>query len=252
MNDDPSMPERLRKLKALADHPETPPAEAEAARAKLRKLCSQAGIHEDQLSDEARIPWTATVPASLKLLWISCAAFILDDCQTGIRLAKGRKGTLTLHIATTVMDRADIERCFSYYHSLWQRGQSRISDQMAEKRAAIKAAQIDLKVLAKSRRIMGDEMIAKYSIFPPSLFARVKEQRAAEQAAPSTKPAKKAPLRKVTEADRQRWAAQSKARGSVTGDAWSKPTADLGGETKLLNSKRSTPRPAAWAAGQLF
>ena len=131
-------PDLIRKLAALANHPNTPPAEAAAARAKLKMLLERHNLTEEDISSERVFPWEIRwIPGHQKDLLISVMSMLLDSMTLPLGLRRDGKYWLA-RLTTTAADKIDIEACFSYYRKILEADRSRIQEEAKEKRATAK------------------------------------------------------------------------------------------------------------------
>lgn len=227
-------PELIRKLAALANHPNTPPEEAAAARRKLRTLLTKYGLTESDLASERKIEWVIPrVEPYEKELLSFVVSMILDTWMPPGKIRKTGK-CYQFQVATAVADQIDIEACFSYYRKILRSDRLIIQQEAAVLRGAIKKAGEQIKTLSAAMKKLPDVMQGKYRIYPPRLerdIRDLKARREAEAHAEETEkaPPAKAPTPKQQAAFDKEWEARRAAsRRMGNHDAWQKGEALAG------------------------
>jgi hypothetical protein len=228
-------PDLIRKLAALANHPNTPPAEAAAARRKLDALLAKHGITEEDISSEREILWDIRrIPTHGKSLLLSVCAFILNRCSVPVRLHKnGPHWQASLR--TTAADQIDITACFSYYLKILETDRQRIFDEAASLRREARKRLDRAAILSRSTSKLPELMVGKYDLFPQIVRDTVAEmqQRAANNPPPPA-PSFKPMTKKEREALEKKWAMDDAALARMSDhDAWEKGESLNGGQFKL-------------------
>ncbi len=218
-------PELVSKLKALAEHPATPPHEAEAARAKLRRLMERHNLTEEDLNGTATHVWTEKWIQSHErelLLWV--ASMILNTSSVPITFSK-YMGKWNVSINSTFADKIDVLACFSYYRALLSDDRQRMKDEAAALRGEAKRLLKEVAVISSGVSKLPDLMRSKYEIYPPYLVEQWEAMEAAcEEDDTPLGPLK---LRKLTRAQEKKLEAeyhrrQAARRHMTQADAWQK------------------------------
>lgn len=181
------IPERLRKLKALAEHPNTPVHEAMLAREMLRRQLAAHGVTESEIAADQSIEWTLNwIEPHERLLFAHVAGMILDTCSPAVRFTKtGKKWQAT--VSSPLLDKIDIAAAFGWYRAYLREGRASAATEVERKLREIKELNNSIKTLRSAMRRMGDRFIVKHEIYPPSMIAEANAAIAQRQATGSTK-----------------------------------------------------------------
>lgn len=223
------MPERIRKLKALADDERAPQGERDAARRKLRAALKAAGITEEQLDSEGLIPWEmGEMDAEERTLFLAVWHMILCANFDGLRM--GKKGRVHRAICkTTAEQMADVLAAFHWYRDYLQKDRMRLKYQRREIRKRIKELAKECKVKLAAEKQLVSVMIGRYTIYytPPPQDDPYKGDTLDDSPPPAQPELSEAEKRRRAESH----AAYSEAyRQATDGESWQKPRADLAGE----------------------
>ncbi len=231
-------PELIRKLAALANHPNTPPAEAAAARRKLEKLLRDYDLTEEDLNSEARHLWCMEVEAHEKDLLTWVLSFILDSfdlTKWQVEIRKLRK-SYDFRMRLTAADHVDVCACFEYYRKILRGDRRRIQEEAAELRREARELLKKAAVLSQGVKKLPEVLRMKYKLFPPYVIAKAEEaDRQRKEGGGQSQAIQKAA--KISPAERRRrekenaayWAANRRASNNAT---WQKGD-HLGGDFAL-------------------
>jgi hypothetical protein len=218
-------PDLIRKLAALANHPATPPAEAAAARRKLKALLEKHNLTEEDISSERRIKWEIFyLDPWEKDLFLWVASMILDTFHVPVALRKRLK-SYNAEILCGVTDKIDIEACFSYYRKILANDRNAMVHKRQTIRNEIKKLTAEAAVLAAAIKKLPTVLRHKHEIYPPQLLAKARQKRDAAAPAPAAAPPPKE--KKLSAAERRKQekdnAAYWTARRNLTeADSWQK------------------------------
>lgn len=222
MND--QMPERIRKLKALADDERAPQGERAAARRKLEAALKAAGITEDQIDSEAEIQWCSwALDKTEEDLFLAVLYMITDK----IKIKRTRANRVKWHINcfTTSEQKVDVWACFNWYWSYLEADREKLKSQRAKLRAQIKQCEERITISRKAERELVSIMIGKYSIYSQGAIDRMNERMAKAEEVPAP-----APTKEKARKQEDNWAVwDAAAQVCTNGEAWTKPTGDLEG-----------------------
>ena len=235
---DKAPPDRLKALKALAEHPNTPPHEAAVAREKLRRLMAQCGISEAEISDDAEVSWTGPIcTAGEKALWEAVVSMILDTVSLPMRWMRltGRGRSWMAEVKCRLIDKADIMAAYRWYRDYLVNDTQRLTDEVKRRKADIARLEGEIKTRRAAVKELPDLMISKYMIFPPSIIAAVESELAKSRASEGGEPHKPRKLtRQELKKMMDRQDRRSVARSAMSnGDAWQKGAGLAGAQREL-------------------
>ncbi len=214
------LPERLRKLKALADHPNTPPHEAAAARSKLLKALKKLNLTEEDVTGERVHRWgLPEIQTHEKTLFEHVVSMILDKVWVPVEWTK-YSGGWAANVLTTILDKIDIEAAFGWYRKCLHKDRYNMKQAIKEQRAEIKTAEARVKILKKGMGSLPDLLIGKHMIYPPSIVAQAEAEVA--RTVLSDEPVKE-PTQKELEEQERRNAHRRAARQHMSpSETWQK------------------------------
>lgn len=220
-----SMPERIRKIKALADDPRAPQGERDAARRKLEAALKAAGITEDQLDSAAEIEWCSWAMDKVEEeLFLAVLYMITDNIK--IRRVRAGRVKWRIHCFTTSEHKADVWACFRWYWSYLESDRQKLADQRKRDRKNIKRLEGEIKVSLKAERELPGIMIGKYEIYSQAALDRMNARMVA---APDPGPAKPVTKEKAQKQE-EGWAVwEAAAKVCSDGEAWQKPVGEVNG-----------------------
>jgi hypothetical protein len=172
-------PELIRKLAALANHPNTPPEEAAAARRKLEKMLRDYNLTEEDILSEARTTWLlGGVESHEKDLMLWVMSYVLDTMDLTrfkVEIQKRFK-ELNFSMFLTSADWVDVTACFYYYRKILRSDRQRIRDEAADLRSEARDKIKRATLLTQSMKKLPEVMRHKYTLYPPTIVAEVEKQ----------------------------------------------------------------------------
>jgi hypothetical protein len=192
---DTTPPERIHdlahKLKRLADDPAAPPAEKEAARAKLTGLLAKHGMAMEDIFSDAIVSAVIPVIAKDRAYAVQVISMIMDI----VRIQFSYTSRIIV-VECTAAQRADILEAWAHYQPMIRAAKRRGAAERRRLRERIEALRYELREVDASIR---DTFFRRYNIFPPN----------------DTRP-----KRKLTADELARMGAAEIALNGLKGDAW--------------------------------
>lgn len=225
--DSNAVPERIRKLKALADDARAPEGERAAARRKLKAALEAAGITEDQLSSDKLIEWMTAGLDKLEHDLFLAVIYMIHPSFSGVRAVKLKGVTkgYAIRCETTAEQMADAKAAFCWYKDYLKADRAKLKRQRKEITSQIEALQKDRELKLKAESKLVSLMIGRYKIYPPEVASGSTGDSALARCHPANE--RLSPTEKRRQ-DESRKAYNEAYRQATSGEAWQKPAAEVG------------------------